>query len=335
MKFRLVPSALALLMILLPSAPAADDLQVKPYRDWPGSIFLYSPENRVQAVIAPAVGGRLVRFSLGEDNILLEHESAFGKTTANTTTNFTVGGYQCDLGPEIRGLPDHQNLWQGSYHSTVQPNNLVRLSSETNAATGIVLEKEILMAPDTGDLGLVQRMRNAGQDETHFCLWDRTLVQGGGFALVPLNPKSRFKARWSMRRKNGQQYSYDGDAPASTQVKILGDVLIAQAVGDETKLGADSDAGWIAYARGRMLFVKYFPVTPKANYSDGGNTVELYFNPRFAELEPLSPEVNLKPGEKYEFPEKWILIPLEKEAFTFEAARKLVKKIPPSPFRPR
>jgi hypothetical protein len=116
-------------------------------------------------------------------------------------------------------------------------------------------------------------------------------------------------------------------------VKILKGVLVAKAEGEATKIGADSDAGWIAYARGRLLFVKYFPYSPKGDYSDGGNSVEVYFDKSVGELEPLSPEVKLKPGESYSFPEKWTLIELNDEVTTFEEARKLVKKVPPSPFK--
>ena len=100
----------------------------------------------------------------------------------------------------------------------------------------------------------------------------------------------------------------------------------------ELKVGADSDAGWIAYARGKVLFVKFFPTFDKANYSDGGNSVEFYCSERIAELEPLSPEIKLKPGENYSFPEKWALYELEKEVTTHEQARALVKRVPKSPF---
>ena len=79
--------------------------------------------------------------------------------------------------------------------------------------------------------------------------------------------------------------------------------------------------------------MKYFPYFPKSDYSDGGNSVELYFDPRVAELEPLSPERKLAPGESHTFPEKWALHQLKEEVTTFEQARALVDKIPPSPFK--
>ncbi|MBV8878338.1 MAG: hypothetical protein JO332_00100, partial [Planctomycetaceae bacterium] len=123
------------------------------------------------------------------------------------------------------------------------------------------------------------------------------------------------------------------DAPSHPGVKVLDGVLVARADGPSSKIGADSDGGWIAYARGKQLFVKYYPYFADGVYSDGGNSVELYFDPKVCELEPLSPEVPLAPGRAYEFMERWLVLPLEREATTWEEARELVKKIPPHPFR--
>jgi hypothetical protein len=130
-----------------------------------------------------------------------------------------------------------------------------------------------------------------------------------------------------MRRTVNGKFVYDGVAPDSPKVKVAKGVLLARCAGPATKIGADSDSGWIAYARGRLLFVKYFPYVPGGDYSDGGNSVELYFDENVAELEPLSPEVKLRPNETYSFPEKWTLIELKEEVLTFEQARAVVKQI--------
>jgi hypothetical protein len=60
--------------------------------------------------------------------------------------------------------------------------------------------------------------------------------------------------------------------------------------------------------------------------------VEVYFDRRVTELNPFSPETPLASGGSFLFPEKWVLLPLDKEAATVEEARKLVSKIPPPPF---
>ena len=326
---------------LLSVASAADQAPAPPkgvvtltHTGWEGALMLSAPSAVVKAVVVPAIGGRIVHYSLAGENILWENPGGFGKTLANTTEGFYVGGYQCDLGPELRRpvIPSHRALWMGVHQGAAHKNYSVKTISEPDTALGIQMEKEIVMDADTGELGITQRMRNTSTHETAYCLWDRTLCHGGGYAFFPLNKKSRFPAGWSLRDKFQDQLFYDGDKPKCPQVRILDRVLVAKCEGEPTKLGADSDAGWIAYARGRLLFVKYFPYFPKGEYTDGGNSVELYFDHR-AELEPLSPEIKLKPGESYEFPELWVLLQLDTEVKSHEQARALVKLIPPSPFK--
>jgi hypothetical protein len=254
-----------------------------------------------------------------------------------TRSNFWAGGYQCDVGPELRDIPDHKWLWQGPWSARLPRRFTAYTFSPPEMTVGLQLDKEIIVDPDSGDLGITQRMRNIVNNDVSFCLWDRTLCKGGGFAMFALNSKSRFKHGWSIRQgKKVPEYHYETEKPEDSRVRILDGVLVAQAKAlpnaPEMKVGADSDAGWIAYVRGKVLFVKYFPVFAQGNYSDGGNSVEFYCSDRVAELEPLSPEVTLKSGADYSFPEKWTLIELPKEVTTYDQARALVRRIPRSPF---
>ena len=108
---------------------------------------------------------------------------------------------------------------------------------------------------------------------------------------------------------------------------------VIKAEGKWGKLGADSRAGWVAYVRGKVMLVKFFPVYPGATYSDGGNTVEVYWDEKVAELEPLSPEIRLDPGQEYVFPEKWELVRLPHPVKTAEQARESVRTLPRNPFK--
>ena len=312
---------------------AGKGVRVQTHSGWEGSLVLESVNAGVKTVVVPAIGGRIAHYSLHGENILFENPGSEGKTLANTKGSFWVGGYQCDIGPEIQDIPDHPNLWMGRYKSVVTRDYTVRVFSEPDATVGIRLEKEILLDGDSGELALTQWMKNTSAKPAAFCLWDRTLCKGGGFAFFPLNPKSRFATGWSLRNKVAGKWVYDGQTPASPNVRVLNGVLIAEAKGAETKIGADSDAEWIAYVRGKLLFVKYFPYFPKGSYPDGGNSVELYWSDRVAELEPLSPEVILRPEQSYAFPEKWALYALPAAVTSFEQARELVGRIPPSPFK--
>jgi len=307
-------------------------LELRDYGGWDQSIFINATETPVQAVIVPAVGGRLVHFSLDGENILFENAAAQGKTMAASQEELWLGGYQCDIGPQGRGLPGRLQLLQGPNEWKLKGDFAIHVASQPDRDLGIVIEKDFLLAPDTGELGIMQRMRNVSDKDVSCCLRDRTICKGGGFVFFPLNNKSRFKAGWSQRRQTDGRDAYDGEHPSAFQARVLEGVLVVSAAGEVTQMGADSAAGWIAYARGKLLFVKYFPWFARGNYSDGGNTVEVYFDQRAVELSPLSPETKLAPGREYSFPEKWLLIPLPKEITSWEEARKLVRKIPASPF---
>lgn len=324
--------------VSLSHAAGADELpagiELRDYAGWEQSIFINATEKPVQAVIVPAVGGRVVHFSLNGENILFENAAAQGRTMSARQEELWLGGYQCDVGPPGRGLPAHLQLSQGRAEWKLKGDFAARVSSQPDHSLGIVIEKDFLLAPDTGEFGVAQRMRNISDKEVSYCLRDRTLCKGGGFVFFPLNQKSRFKAGWSQRRQaDGKDY-YDGEHPDALQARVLEGVLVVSAAGDVTQIGADSMAGWIAYARGKLLFVKYFPCFARGNYSDGDNTVEVYFDQRAVELSPLSPETKLASGQAYTFPEKWLLLPLPRETRTWEEARKLVRKIPPTPFGP-
>lgn len=296
------------------------------YKGWE-QFRLESADAKTVAMAIPTVGGRLVSYGRGE-NILFDNPDYRGKTLENTAPAALAQGYtgyNVDLGPELRGIPRHLALWMGRTAATSIPGG-VRLVSDHDPAVGMTLTKEIRIDERTGALDVRQVMKNTSDRDQSYCLWDRTLCRGGGFAFFPLNPSTGRPGGWSVL-KNGKYVQ--GAHPG---VKILDGVLVAKAEGTPSKIGADSSAGWIAYARGRQLFVKFYPYFPEGKYTDGANSVELYFDPKVCELEPLSPEVPLKPGEEYAFPEKWVLIPLEREVVSPEEARALVDRIPANPF---
>ena len=180
-----------------------------------------------------------------------------------------------------------------------------------------------------GSMVIEQSMRNVSDREQSYSHWDRSLCKPGGFAFFRINRKSRFPAGWGIgRRAKKQPWEYEVEKPAHPNIKVLDGVVVARASGPEQKIAADTDAGWIAYARGRLLFVKHFPYDPRGNYSDCGMSVACYFNDRFAELEPLSPEVRLNPQQEYVFAEKWTLTLLDEEVTAHEQVRALADRIP-------
>jgi hypothetical protein len=312
------------------SAPPAR-VTVRTYLGKENTYFLDAAEAGVSAIVMPETGGRVVRYARGQENILWQNEDAQGLPRAG-------GGFQLDIGPEMRQIPRHEAIWSGRYQGAVLGGAGVRVASAPDPAVGLQVFKEFGLDARNGQLEVVGRMRNVTQGEVSYCFWDRTLCKPGGWTLVPVGAKSRFKAGWVLGRRvpgKESQWSYDGDAPSHESMKLLDGVLVVKTGGKEQKCGTDAMAGWIAYAKGTLLFVKYFPCFPEGKYTDGGMTVAHYYSERISELEPLSPEVTLKAGADYVFPQMWVLIPIEKEPATFEEARALAAKIPPSPFPQR
>lgn len=308
-------------------------VEVREYTGWKQSVYLNASERPVQMVMIPQVGGRIVHFSLNGENILFENTASLGKTLLTSVVPLWVGGYQCDFGPEMRGIPEHSDLSMGTYGWEATGKFAAKSFVTNDPVLGVSLEKQFLLAPDSGDLGLIQKWRNTSATNQSYCLWDRTACKNGGYVFFPVNKKSRFKAGWSIRYQaaNGK-YFYESQTPYLSGVRVIDGVLVAQAIGMVTKIGADSDAGWMAYTRGNQLFIKYFPYYSKGRYTESGNSVELYFDQQLMEFGPVSPETELAPGGEFAFPEKWVLIGLKKEITSFEEARKLVKKIGRSPF---
>lgn len=309
-----------------------EGISVIKFSGWTNSVVLEAPDPMVRAVVIPAIGGRIAQYSLNGEGILYEHPGSEGKTLATAKESLFVGGAQIDLGPETRGIPDHPALWLGPYQWLAKRDFTLSVTSEPDAGTGVQLGREIVINPEDGALGIDSWMKNISDKEISFALWDRTMCKPGGYVLVPLNRKSRFPARWRNRSRVDDRFVDESKDINSPNAKVIDNVLVVKTGSLSTRIGADSDAGWIAYVRGRLLFVKFFPHEAKGEYSDGGSTVAVYFDQSMTEFGPLSPETRLTPGGTYAFPEQWVLIPLKETVTNYEKARALVKRIPPSPF---
>ncbi len=326
--------ALALLLLAACSGGKAPrvppQVRIEKHLSADEAIYMEAPDAKVVAVAIPQAAGRIVHFSLDGRNILWNPDKN-GVPQAE-------GGYGLDLGPE-RTIPEHPVLWRQKHLWARLGTNIVNLTSERDPVTGMRVSKQLSMDGATGTLDIVQRMTNVSEQDKSWCFWDRTLCRAGGFTVIPLNEKSRFPAKWVIGARkvvdgkvDGRWWEYNGVNPSHEAVKVLDGMVVAKSIGREQKIGADSDGGWIAYIHERLLFVKYYPYFPDGKYTDNGLSVAHYFNERLAELEPLSPEVPLRPEAEYLFPERWTLTRLDRDVTTHEEARAVAARIPPSPF---
>jgi hypothetical protein len=289
------------------SGVRAEQRTVK-YEKWDDCLELNNGVARI--IVAPSGGGRIVHYS------------------RENGPNFFLGGCQIDIGPELEYPPRHPLLWAGPYKADALGPLSVRLTSPEDEATGVQLVKVVELAESGAGVTLRQTMKNVGQKEVAYCLWDRTMTRAA-YGFFELNAKSRFPARWSMRRGKHGTYSYDGTSPASPRVKVLKNLLVTIPGKTMEKVAADNTAGWIAGFYDGWLYVKRFPVYRDGDYADGGNSVEIWVDAAGTrtEIEPLSPKVRLKPGETYSFEQRWDLRRVEEKIARAEDIPKLLPYI--------
>jgi hypothetical protein len=312
------------------TARVPPQVRVEPHLTADLGVYLEAPDAKIVAVAVPQSAGRIVHYGLDGRNILWNPDRN-GQLQA-------AGGYGLDLGPE-RTIARHPVIWEQKHLWAKLGTNVVTLTSERDPAVGMRISKQLVMDGATGALDVLQRMTNVSEKEQSYCFWDRTLCKAGGYTIIPLNPRSRFPAKWVIGRRkvvdgkvDPYWWEYNGNDPSHPGIRVIDGMAVAKSIGQEQKIGADSDAGWIAYIHERLLFVKYYPYFPDGKYIDNGLSVAHYFNERLAELEPLSPEATLRPEGEYLFPERWTLTRLDRDVTTPEEARAVAAKIPPSPF---
>lgn len=333
MKPRIAQSVLAAatLLLHLPTTAAAPQdpgqIKVATYNRWEGSLHLVAEDPNILAVCVPATGGRLQVFGFTGDNLLFDPPASNGKTLANTGPNLLIGGYQLDFRtPAKPGQPHPDStLAPATWKKTGESS--VLLTNPIHPESNLQLEKELVLDVEGGELGVTQIVRNTGSREVQTAAWDQTQLIPGGFLIIPLGKNSRFPAKWSMETTTGRN-GFDGVTPQDPRARVMDGFLIVQASGNGFRFGTDSDAGWVAYAKGQTLLVKYFPVVPGGKYGLRGHTIEGYVDQSHASIEPLSPETSLLPGQQLSFPEKWTVVRLKDAVTEFKEARKAAKKVP-------
>ncbi len=309
-------------LCLISAGTAADDLppSVKSgtaftYRGWVNSILISGKE--LHSVIVPQIGGRIMWFGTASRNLIYEEPGSDGKTLEKEKNWFMLGGYQLDIGPESAGFPSHFPLWLGAYSAIVSnsENPEIVLGSPEDPSIPLKLSKQISFLPD-GSLLVRQSAMNRSERSMEFCLWDRTLCVPNGYLVLPLKARSIFPYGWGVI--SGKEIK--SESPSLPGARRIGSHLVVKTGAGSGKIGADSDAGWIAYLVDGMLFVKKYPYYENSKYGDYGCSVELYFNEKLTELEPLSRNFNLAPGGKASFDETWTLHKLAKEPSSHEEA---------------
>ena len=273
-------------------------------------------------------GGRVLEYSWRGENVLRLDPNQAGWLPEPGKPEIDPWGGRFDIGPE-KVIAPHPTLWFGAWSAEVDAAGVARLTSRVDPATGARLVRSFELDDASSHLRSTQTIMNASSQDRAWYHWSRTLAAGGGIAIVPMTPPSRFPSGYVM-------YGPEWNAnfrPADPHIRIRDGFLEVFDTPEYPKLCMDSQAGWLAYlTQADRLFVKRFPVYPGRMYSDiVAATVSVwYFEDKLCELEPIGPEEHLAPGESASFTEDWWILPYKfperRDALDLAAIADLVER---------
>ncbi|MBN1294914.1 MAG: hypothetical protein JXB48_23965 [Candidatus Latescibacteria bacterium] len=266
--------------------------------------------NDTKVVLEPNCGGRVIEYSLnGQNSIFVDPAHDGWMYTPGKRTIDPCGG-RLDIGPEMT-IPNHNDIWVGTWSAEITGPYTARLTSVKDKATGVQLIREFKLNADNSHLKCTQIIKNIGNETKQYYHWSRTLAEGNGIFLVPLNPDSRFPRGYIIYGP-GPVMNYDWRDPQNVEVRD--GYLIVTGEPPQPQIGLDSYDGWLAYiTRGNLLFIKKFPMYPDRIYSDMAATTVMiyYYKDKMCELEPMGPRETIRPGKSVSYTEDWWLLPYE------------------------
>lgn len=247
------------------------------------------------------VGPRIVRLFLRgvDENWLAELPDKRMKTPLGDY--FFRGGHRLWYAPErmpVTYQPDNAGV------AVEEIAGGVRLHQPPEPLTGIRKSIEIHLHAQHAGLTLTHRIETSSMREIELAPWAITMLPLGGVALLPQNTQTidddgllpnRNLVLWSYTRINDPRLEWRDDA-----VRVH-----ARAQLPPCKIGYLNRAGWMAYWRKEILFVKRFAVNAGAWYPDFYCNAEVYCNDQFVELETLAPMHRLASKQMVEHIETW------------------------------
>ena len=275
------------------------------YFGYRGCVELKNETTRV--VLCHQAGGRVLEYSLNGTNAIYLDPAGAGWTESTGGRGNMTGG-RFDIGPE-QVAPRRPTLWQGVWVPEILSARTAQLTSLVDENTGVRLLREFHLAADSSQLKIIQRIHNVSREIKEYCHWSRTFAVGGGIAIIPLTPPSRFPNFYTMRRGRDEILI----RPVDENIRRRDGYLEILAPPAHPKLGIETYAGWFAYlAPNDLMFIKrYKTFRDRAHAEVDGHNLSIWYpaDRPMIELEPLGPRETIKPGEYASFTEIWELKP--------------------------
>jgi hypothetical protein len=285
--------------------PPVEPIRSAPFLGWEQAIRLQN--ERLEAILVPALG-RVVHLAPRNGLNLLRLDPALqGQVPPANDPFFNIGGDWLwpvaqarwkELSANGTNWPPPAVLaehpWENSAWTDAEGAACALLSREYGAPLHIQVSRLFRLEPGAARLTVRQRIERRAPSEIPVVLWSISQVDRADQIVLPVSPDSRFR---------GGIKALLGRKPSRTHLVPCKSAAVYRVGGGrETKLGSDCPRGWIAAARENNILIETVVNSAAGDYPDGGCVVEMFSNAAYgySEIETLSPEVDLAPGQVLE-----------------------------------
>jgi len=298
----------------------------------------------VRVVAVPDIGGRIMAYDLGEYSYLFVDPQLAGKlfSPEENQGDGSLAAWKNYGGDKTWPSPqgwDTEDQWHGPpdpildsgrYQVIEKTNNpetvSITMLSPADPRTGIQITRRVSLQKGSSRVAFELSFTNVSSQVKHWSIWDVVQLQAqrqlssGVLApehncsvTFPLNKNSRFEQGYWVMFGAADNPQWKADANNG--------LFIADYQYEIGKIGADSDAGWIAFSNAEQgyAFVAQFQYLPTEEYPDRGSAVECWTVGKgkvanldyehshiyLMETEVLSPLYTFTPGEMHKFHLAW------------------------------
>ena len=292
--------------------------------------------------IAPAIGGRIIQYAYRGHPFLWTNPDLAGKVFP-VEENSSMEIWKNYGGDKIWPAPqgwDTKEQWPGPGDVVIEapytyevlqaqgPEVQVRITGSAGGGwAGVQFRRELKLRDGSSRLDLQTSMQNVSDRAVSWGIWSVTQMDfraknektwnDQARIVIPLNPQSRWPEQYHVMFGQGASFNWKPDY-ITGRITVTYENLVG-------KIGLDASAGWAALEdrSAKMTYVQRFPYFPGQPYPDDasfevwvagkGEFIHQHAlrvapddpKSRLIEMEILSPQVTLQPGESYSIPTSW------------------------------
>ncbi len=286
-------------------------------QDSESTTFDFGP---VQVRVGATAGPRIVGYARTEGpDVFASLPDSVIEHPAIGTYRF-IGGHRLWRAPEVPAV---------TYHPDDAPVQITEIDDGFDVVgvpdrDGVIKR---LSLRQSGQFTIVDHwLDNNGQDTVRTAPWAITQLTPGGVAVLPQSEQPSDTDRVRPNR-HMVLWPYTNLSDPEIEFELNRVVVRATSRPSKMKIGQPNYRGWMAYALGGELFIKWSDLHKHgAPYADLGASTQCYRDERFLELETLGPLVTLHPGARVVHREIWQL-----RSFNDETLQQTLNSLPPVP----